>query len=116
MVSVPSFPLVLQEKRLLGCLYGSAQVRRDFPRLVGLVEQNKLDLGSMVSRRIKLDEMNPNLNQVKGPAREWVEKSMALNLDEGDAADEDTLNRILWHAMKGFDVPYPVQHTRQKEE
>ena len=58
MVSVPSFPLVLQEKRLLGCLYGSAQVRRDFPRLVSLVEQNKLDLGSMVSRRIKLDEIN----------------------------------------------------------
>ena len=26
--------------------------------LVNLVEQNKLDLGSMVSRRIKLDEIN----------------------------------------------------------
>jgi S-(hydroxymethyl)glutathione dehydrogenase/alcohol dehydrogenase len=58
MVSVPSFPLVLQEKRLLGCVYGSAQVRRDFPRLISLVEQDKLDLGSMVSRRIKLDEIN----------------------------------------------------------
>ena len=30
-VSVPSMPLVLGEKRLLGCVYGSAQVKRDFP-------------------------------------------------------------------------------------
>jgi hypothetical protein len=21
--------------------------------------------------------------------------------------DEDTLNRILWHAMRGYDAPYP---------
>jgi hypothetical protein len=31
---------------------------------------------------------------------------MALNLDEGDKADEDTLNRILWFSVRG-DAPYP---------
>ena len=57
-IEIPSFPLVLGEKRLLGCVYGSAQVKRDFPKLVSLVEQGKLDLGSMVSRTMHLDEIN----------------------------------------------------------
>lgn len=57
-VSIPTFPLVLQEKRLLGCVYGSAQVRRDFPRLIGLIETGRLDVGDMVSRTISLDEIN----------------------------------------------------------
>ena len=50
--------LFLDNKRLLGCMYGSAQVRRDFPRFIGLVETGRLDLGSMVSRHIHLDEVN----------------------------------------------------------
>jgi S-(hydroxymethyl)glutathione dehydrogenase/alcohol dehydrogenase len=57
-VSLPTMPLVLQEKRLLGTVYGSAQVRRDFPRLIGLVEQGKLDLDHMVSKTIGLDDIN----------------------------------------------------------
>jgi S-(hydroxymethyl)glutathione dehydrogenase/alcohol dehydrogenase len=57
-ITVPSFPLVLGEKRLLGCVYGSAQVRRDFPRLVDLVEHGRLDLQHMVSRTMPLDDIN----------------------------------------------------------
>ena len=26
-----------------------------------------------------------------------------------DRADEDTLNRILWHAVRGAEVPYPAE-------
>ena len=57
-VTLPGFSLFMDNKRILGCMYGSAQVRRDFPRLVGLVETGRLDLGSMVSRHIHLDEVN----------------------------------------------------------
>jgi S-(hydroxymethyl)glutathione dehydrogenase / alcohol dehydrogenase len=57
-IELPSGPLILQEKRVLGTVYGSAQVNRDFPRLIGLVEQGRLDLGDMVSRRMKLDDIN----------------------------------------------------------
>jgi S-(hydroxymethyl)glutathione dehydrogenase/alcohol dehydrogenase len=57
-IELPSMSLVLQEKRVLGTVYGSAQVNRDFPRLIGLIEQGRLDVGDMVSRRIKLDEIN----------------------------------------------------------
>jgi S-(hydroxymethyl)glutathione dehydrogenase / alcohol dehydrogenase len=57
-ITIPSFPLVLSEKRLLGCVYGSAQVRRDFPRLVSLVEHGKLDLAHMITRTMPLDDIN----------------------------------------------------------
>lgn len=64
-VTIPSFPLILSEKRLLGTVYGSANVRRDFPRLIGLVEQGRLDLGGMVSKRISLDEINEGFDAMK---------------------------------------------------
>lgn len=57
-VTFPAMGLFYENKRLLGSMYGSAQVRRDFPRLVRLVETGRLDLGSMVSRHIHLDDVN----------------------------------------------------------
>ena len=57
-VTLPGFALFYEEKRLLGCVYGSAQVRRDFPRFVGLVETGRLDLDAMFSRTIGLDDVN----------------------------------------------------------
>lgn len=57
-VTLSGFQLFYEEKKLLGCVYGSAQVRWDFPRFIGLVETGRLDLGTMVSRRIALDEVN----------------------------------------------------------
>jgi S-(hydroxymethyl)glutathione dehydrogenase / alcohol dehydrogenase len=57
-VTLSAMELFYGSKTLLGCMYGGAQVRRDFPRLVGLVETGRLDIGAMVSRRITLDEVN----------------------------------------------------------
>ena len=54
-----------------------------------------------VPNRIALDTMNKPLAQLNGKAREWAKKSLELNLDEGDAAEEDTLNRILWFSVRG---------------
>lgn len=47
-----------REKRVLGCGYGSAQVRRDIPRLVALAESGRLDLGSMVTKRLSIADVN----------------------------------------------------------
>jgi S-(hydroxymethyl)glutathione dehydrogenase/alcohol dehydrogenase len=57
-VTFSAFELFASERKVLGCLYGSAQVRRDFPRFVSLVETGRLDVGNMVSRHIHLDEVN----------------------------------------------------------
>src|SRR6266540_397321 len=58
MVTMPAFPLFSDEKNLKGCMYGSSQNRRDFQRYVDLVETGRLNVADMVSRRIKLDEIN----------------------------------------------------------
>jgi hypothetical protein len=60
-----------------------------------------------VPNNIPLDELNPQATSLSGPQRHWAELSMALPLDDIDMADEDTLNRILWHSVKGCDEPYP---------
>ena len=54
----PPIQLFSEEKILKGCFYGSAQVRRDFPRFVELVETGRLDIGAMVSSRINLEQVN----------------------------------------------------------
>jgi S-(hydroxymethyl)glutathione dehydrogenase/alcohol dehydrogenase len=56
--TLPAFGIFFEEKTVRGCKYGSAQVRRDFPRFVELIETGRLDISSMVSKTIKLDGVN----------------------------------------------------------
>jgi S-(hydroxymethyl)glutathione dehydrogenase / alcohol dehydrogenase len=56
---------ILSGKRVLGSLYGSAQVRRDIPLLVELAEVGRLDLDALVSRRITLDQVNEGLAAIE---------------------------------------------------
>ncbi len=50
--------LVVAEKTIKGCWYGSADVRRDVGRLVDLHAAGRLKLEELVSRRIGLDDVN----------------------------------------------------------
>jgi len=56
--TLPAFGIFFEEKTIRGCKYGSAQVRRDFPRFVDLIETGRLDTSAMVSKTIKLDGVN----------------------------------------------------------
>ena len=58
MVQFSAFELFFNEKNLKGSMYGSANVRTDFDRLLRLWRQGKLDLEGMISRRIKVDDVN----------------------------------------------------------
>ena len=57
---------------------------------------------------IPLNEMNPPKAVLSGRALELAEASERLPLDAPDKADEDTLNRILWHSVRGADATYPA--------
>jgi YVTN family beta-propeller protein len=104
--------------------YNQTGMVKTIELMLGLPPMNQLDLSatpmrgcfdsrpelapySCLSSRVRLDEMNPPLMLLQGKALDWAKKSLALNLDDGDEADEDTLNRILWHATRGYDTPYP---------
>ena len=52
--------------------------------------------------------MNPQAEALLPQERYWARRSAELPLKHPDAADEDTLNRILWHAAKGVDTVYPA--------
>jgi S-(hydroxymethyl)glutathione dehydrogenase/alcohol dehydrogenase len=56
-ISVPG-PAFLQEKKMIGCMYGSTRFREHMPKLMDLYRQGRLDLSGLVTRRYKLDEIN----------------------------------------------------------
>jgi S-(hydroxymethyl)glutathione dehydrogenase/alcohol dehydrogenase len=58
----PLFPFVMQEKRLIGSLYGSGQPLRDIPRLVTLYQEGKLKLSELATRTYRLDGVNEALS------------------------------------------------------
>jgi YVTN family beta-propeller protein len=107
--------------------YNQTGMVKSIELMLGLPPMNQLDLSATpmrycfqsqpdltpyqaVPNQIPLDEMNPELDKLRGQALEWARKSLAMNLDEGDEADEDTLNRILWHSVRGDGVPYPEDY------
>ena len=106
---------------------GADRLRNDIELMLGLPPMNQLDLSATpmlncfqttpdltpykaLPNKVPLDQMNAAVNKLTGKAKYWAQKSLELNLDEGDAADEDTFNRILWHAVRGFDTPYPEKY------
>jgi hypothetical protein len=104
--------------------YNQVSMVRTMELILGLPHMNQLDLiaepmtdcfqdkpdprpFTALPNNIPLDEMNPPLEAVEGTRLYWAEKSMELDLEDVDRANEDTLNRILWHSVKGYDTPYP---------
>ncbi len=59
--AVPMFPFVMEEKRLIGSVYGSGDPARDIPRLAALYEEGKLKLRELVSRTYALSGINDAL-------------------------------------------------------
>jgi S-(hydroxymethyl)glutathione dehydrogenase/alcohol dehydrogenase len=57
-VSFNGFELAYQAKTIKGSMFGSADVRTDFGKLLRLWRQGKLDLEGMISRRIGLADVN----------------------------------------------------------
>jgi S-(hydroxymethyl)glutathione dehydrogenase/alcohol dehydrogenase len=80
--SLPANALRARGKRLLGSQYGSAQIRRDMPRLVRLAESGRLQISGMVSRRMPLTEANEAIEAI---ATGDVIRSVLLpqSLDDG---------------------------------
>jgi S-(hydroxymethyl)glutathione dehydrogenase/alcohol dehydrogenase len=57
-VSFPGLGLFLDAKEIRVSNMGSSQIRKDFPRFVALAETGRLDLASLITRRICLDDVN----------------------------------------------------------
>ena len=62
LASIPLFPFVMQEKRLIGSLYGSGQPLKDIPHLVSLYQEGKLKLTELATRTYNLEGINDALD------------------------------------------------------
>ena len=56
--TIPLLDLTLSEKQVIGSLFGSANPRKDIPRLLELYSAGRLDLDGMITRTYSLDEIN----------------------------------------------------------
>jgi YVTN family beta-propeller protein len=113
-----------------GTFYSIVNMFRTIEQILGLPPQNQYALAAQpmfdvftskrdlrpytfLPNQIPLDEMNPAMAGLKGRQREMAKFSMTIDTSSPDSADADTLNRVIWHSVKGFDTPYnygrPIQ-------
>jgi Zn-dependent alcohol dehydrogenase len=57
--------LVIGERTIKGSLYGSADPARDFPWILDLYREGKLDLDSLITQTLPLDGVNDALDQMR---------------------------------------------------
>jgi hypothetical protein len=105
--------------------FNTTSVLRTIEQILGLPPMNQFDASATpmfdcfadqpdftpfdaVPNNVPLDQMNPAPRAILDPLlRKPARQSARLNFREVDRAPEDVLNRILWHAMKGSETPYP---------
>jgi hypothetical protein len=106
--------------------YNQTSLLRTMELMLGLPPMNQMDATATpmsacfsdapdltpftaLTNNIPLDQMNPGPKKISDPLlRKHAYASARLPLNEADKCPEDTLNRILWHALKGSQVPYPA--------
>jgi S-(hydroxymethyl)glutathione dehydrogenase/alcohol dehydrogenase len=57
-VALSAYDLFMNGKTLVGCQYGSVVPARDFPLLLNLWRSGRLPLERLITRRVRLDEVN----------------------------------------------------------
>jgi YVTN family beta-propeller protein len=110
---------------LVSTQYNTTSMLRTMQQILGMPPMNQFDASATpmfdcfqdtpdttpfqsVPVSVPLDQMNPGSVALVDPLlklhAEWSDQ---MNFREIDRAPEDQLNRVLWHAMKGSDAPYP---------
>jgi len=110
---------------VISTYYSQINMVRTMENIMGIPPMNQLDMTAeamldcftstpdykpykAVKNNIPLDQLNPSLNALSGDQLYWAKKSMEQDLEDVDRIDEDVFNQIIWHAVKGYDRPYPT--------
>lgn len=115
-----------RRKAVVSTQYSTISILRTIEQILGLPPMNQFDAAATpmfdcfvpepnlapftaVPNQVPLDQMNPSPKAIRDPLlRHQAIASTRLNFKKIDACPEDTLNRILWHALKGSAAPYPA--------
>jgi hypothetical protein len=104
--------------------YNQTSLVRTIEELLGMPPMNKFDASALpmrsvfltspdptpysaLSNVIPLARINPPASSLKGAERKAAMASLKMDFVHPDAAPENAVNRILWHAAKGWNVRYP---------
>lgn len=79
MVSFSAQELFLHDKKILGSFYGSSNVHADTPKMVRLWRAGKLDLDSLVSKRLGFDEINEGLALLREGGSDVIRQIVTVN-------------------------------------
>ena len=111
--------------KVISTQYNQPVMLRTIELILGLPPMNQMDAAATpmsdcfndwanlkpytaVTNNIPLDQMNLPARAINDRRmRYYVKVSARLPLQKVDACPEDVLNRIIWHAQKGPDAPYP---------
>jgi hypothetical protein len=78
---------------------------------IGATEQPSFAPFTAIAPRVPLEETNSRVSEIRGPdaaaRRRAAVASSHMRFDGPDEAPSDALNRILWHAARGWHAPYP---------
>ena len=64
-VSLNLFELAMYEKQLVGSIFGSANPRRDIPRLLRLHQEGQLKLEELITRTYPLEKINEGYQDMR---------------------------------------------------
>ena len=114
--------------------YNQTSLLRTIELMLGLPPMNQMDATAtpmsdcftnvanltpfdVVPNNVPLDQMNPEPRKVSDALlRKHALLSARLPIALPDQCPEDTLNRIIWHAVKGSGVPYPAWAVARVED
>jgi YVTN family beta-propeller protein len=118
-----------KRNEVVSTYYSQINMVRTMENILGIPPMNQFDLAAepmtecftnkpnfepytVVPANIPLDEINPPLQSLKGSQLYWAKMSLKQDLEDVDRIEEDTFNRIIWHSVKGYDVPYPILESK----
>jgi hypothetical protein len=119
---------------VIGTQYNQTSLLRTIELILGLPPMNQMDATATpmfdcftatgnfeayaaITNNVPLDQLNPDPKKISDPLlRKQALISARLPLQAPDQCPEDVLNRIIWHAMKGSQSPYPAWAARRDED
>ncbi len=116
----------VKRRAVVSTQYNTTSLLRTMEQILGLPPMNQFDASAVtmsdcfadvadltpfvaVPNNVPLDQMNPDTKTTM--SRQQVRDMLASNsmdFSVPDKVPEDTLNRILWRASRGENVPYPA--------
>jgi hypothetical protein len=114
--------------------YNQTSLMRTMELILGLPPMNQLDATATpmfdcftntpnlapftaLANQVPLDSINPQPKKISDALlRRYARASAKLPLSAPDQCPEDLLNRILWHAAKGSETPYPAWAVTMEED